>query len=282
MISSERKGPSGPAASQALRFRSCGVAAGLDFGAGWSEDAPECSQHMDFEALARLSLREGAGGGDPRNGLCVMELVSWISGDDRVTDEPACASPHLTGFAIALNDSAITGQVRDSMKPLAFLLVNTRDPGRERQRSDHLLRESAHRLLAPLLSEFGLDAEAHRLRSASTRRDILQAARGAEAALSNVARSVAWANARASAARLREAAGGDQRKAPVSLRDSVYCALTALDDVEARLALWREAHAILIAAIKMGKHSDPNAPLVIRRLADRGIGIEHEFGDALI
>jgi len=41
-----------------------------------------------------------------------MELVSWVSGDDRATDEPACASPNLTAFAIALNDSAINWQVR--------------------------------------------------------------------------------------------------------------------------------------------------------------------------
>jgi hypothetical protein len=236
---------------------------------------------MDFETLAHISLRKGAGGGDPGNGLCVMELVSWISGDDRVTDEPECASPHLTAFAIALNDSAITRQVRDSMKPLAFLLVNTRDPGRERQRGDYLLREAAHRLLVPLLSEFGLDAAVHHLRHALTRRDILQAARAAEAALSNVARSVAWANARAGVARLSEAAGGDPRKAPLSLRDSVYCTLTARDDAEGRLTLWREAHAILTAAIKMGKHSDPNAPPMIRRLAHGAIGFERELDDAL-
>ena len=236
---------------------------------------------MDFEALARISLRKGAGGGDPRNGLCVMELVSWISGDDRVTDEPACASPHLTAFAIALNDSAATRQVRDVMKPLAFLLVNTRDLGRERQRGDYLLRESAHRLLAPLLTEFGLDAAADRLRAASMRHDILQAARAAEAALSNVARSVTWANARAALGRLSEAAGGDQRKAPLSLRDSVYCALTALDDVEAKLALWHEAHATLIAAIKMGKYSSPNAPPILQRLADCEIARTCEFDDAL-
>ncbi len=215
---------------------------------------------MDFEALARVSLRKGAGGGDPHNGLCVMELVSWIGGDDRATDEPSCASPHLTAFAIALNDSAITRQVRDSMKPLAFLLVNTRDPRRERPRGDYLLRESAHRLLAPLVSEVGLDAAAHSLRIASTRRDILQAARAAEAALSNVARSVTWANARAAVARLIEAAGGDRRKTPPFLRDCIYCALTAPDNVEAKLVLWREARAILIEATMMGKHTDPNAP----------------------
>lgn len=215
---------------------------------------------MDFETLARIDLRKGAGGGDPRNGLCVMELVSWIGGDDRATDEPACASPHLTAFAIALNDSAVTAQVRNSMKPLACLLVNTRDTRRERQRGGHLLRESARRVLAPLVSEIGLDAAAKRLHEASTRRDILHATRAAEAALSNVARSVTWANARAALARLCEAAGGDRRNAPHALRDSLYCALTALGDAEARLVLWREARAILIEAIAMGKHADPNTP----------------------
>lgn len=211
---------------------------------------------MDFETLARVRLRKGAGGGDPRDGFCVMELVSWISGDDRATDEPDCASPQLTAFAIALNDSAMTAQVRDSIKPLAFLLVNTRDPGRERQRGDHLLRESAHRLLAPLLRETGLNLEADRLASASKRHDILQAVGAAAQALSNVSRSSSWANARAAATRLVEAASRDPRKAPLALRDGVYCALTAPDDVDAKLALWREAHAILGAAIKMGKHND--------------------------
>ena len=215
---------------------------------------------MDFETLARVRLRKGAGGGNPRDGFCVMELVSWISGDDRATDEPDCASLHLTAFSIALNDSAMTSQVRDTMKPLAFLLVNTRDPGRERQRGDYLLRESAHRLLAPLLTEVSLDAEAHRLGSAWTRHDILRAVRAAASALSNVRRSSTWANTRAAATRLAEAAGGDPRKAPLALRDGVYCALTARDDVDAKLALWREAHAILSAAIKMGKHSDLDVP----------------------
>jgi hypothetical protein len=224
---------------------------------------------MDFEALARISLREGAGGGDPRNGLCVMELVSWISGDDRATDAPACASPHLTAFAIALNDSAITPQVRNSMKPLACLLVNTRDAGRERQRGAYLLRQSAHRVVAPLLSAIGPDGDAHGLRKASSRRDIVLAARAAEAALANVARSFTWANARAAVGRLREAAGG-KHTSPHPLRDSVHSALIALDDAEDRLALWREARAILIEAIKMGKHGAANMqPTTARRLRNR-------------
>ena len=224
---------------------------------------------MDFEALARISLRKGAGGGDPRNGLCVMELVSWISGDDRTTDEPACASPYLTGYAIALNDSAITRQVRDSMKSLAFSLLNTHDPGRERVRGGFLLRESAQRIVAPLLLEIGVEAAAHRLGRASRRRDILQSAHEAEAALSNVARSATWANARAAVGRLREAAGGDSIKAARALKESLYCALVALDDEDAKLVLWREARAILIEAIKLGKHTDPStSPMTARPLPD--------------
>ena len=215
---------------------------------------------MDFEALARIRLSNGAGDGDPRHGLCVMEMVSWISGDDRTTDQPSCASPHLTTFAIALNDSAITSEVRDSLKPLAFLLVDTYDPGRERMRSTYLMRESAHRLLAPLLCEVGLDLAAHRIRRARTRHGIRHAARSAEAALSNVSRSSTWANARAAASRLAQAASGDHGKAVLALRDSAYCALTASEDTNAKLAMWRDAHATLCAAIKMGKHSKGDAP----------------------
>lgn len=208
---------------------------------------------IDFEALARVRLREGAGGGEPGAGHCVMELVSWISGDDRVSDQPDCASPFLAAFAIALNDSAPDGRVRDEMKPLAFLLVDTREPGQERRRADHLRRECAHVLLAPLLSAVGLQAQANSLGDAKTLREIRVAAREAEAALSNVVRSHASANARAAARRLAEACGGGQTAQ--ALRDCVYCALTAPADAQMRLALWRRACAILRAAIGLGKHA---------------------------
>ena len=208
---------------------------------------------MDFESLARVRLREGAGGGASGDGFCVMELVSWIGGDDSVSDQPDCASPHLTAFAIALNDSALTGRIRDSMKPLAFLLVGTRDARAERRRADYLRRQCARVLLAPLLSGAGLSALANRLRHAKTRRDIAEAAREAEAALSNVARSHTSANASAAASRLAEACGA--RRTAQALRDSVYCVLTAPADTETRLTLWRKAYAIVRVAIDLGKHS---------------------------
>ena len=216
--------------------------------------AREAKLPMDFEALARVRLREGAGGGASGDGFCVMELVSWISGDDHVTDQPDCTSPHLTAFAIALNDSALTGRIRDLMKPLAFLIVGTRDARAERRRADYLRRQCARVLLAPLLGAAGLRAQANRLRSAVKRRDILAAAREAESALSNVTRSHASANARAAAAHLAEACG--TRETAQALRDCAYCTLTAPADLETKLALWRKAHAIVRVAIDLGKHAD--------------------------
>lgn len=212
------------------------------------------AEPMDFEALARVRLREGAGGGPSGHGFCVMELVSWIGGDDRVTDQPDCASPHLTAFAIALNDSALTGRIRDSMKPLAFLLVGTRDARRERRRADYLRRQCARVLLAPLLAAAGLHPQAANLRHAKTRREIIGAAREAESALANIPRSHTSANARAAASGLVEACG--PRKTAQALRDSVYCILTAPGDAGTRLTLWRKAHAIVRIAIDLGKHAE--------------------------
>jgi hypothetical protein len=220
---------------------------------------------LDFEKLADLRLREGAGGGTPGAGHCVMELVSWLSGDDLVCDQPDCASPSLASFAIALNDAAASGRIRDEMKPLAFLLVDTRDPGRERRRADYFRRQGARALLAPLLAAVGLEIQACRLRRAGTRRQILVAARDAESALGNVSRSSMSVRARAAARHLGDACG--ERETAQALRDCVYCALTAPVDAEMKLALWRRAFAILRTAIDLGKHSAPEIQAPLRTVA---------------
>jgi len=213
------------------------------------------SPRPDFETLARIRLREGAGGGVAGAGHCVMELVSWIDGDDRVTDEPDCASPCLTAFAIALNDSAPTDAVRDEMKLLAPSLVDTRHGSQERRRAWYLRRQCARVLLAPLLAGAGLKAQAYRLRHAKNRRELGIAAREAEAALGNVTPSQTSACARGAARHLSH--DGGERKAAQALRDGVYFALIAPADAQRRLALWRRAYAILRMAIHLGKHAAP-------------------------
>jgi hypothetical protein len=215
---------------------------------------------MDFENLARVRLRKGPGGGESAasgdGGLCVMELVSWIASEERVTDEPACACPVLTAFAIALNDSAPDGERRDSLKPLALKLVGSRDPRREHARATLVLRATAG-LLADIVAE---DAPAARLLAARTRREIGRAAFLARSDIDNAARSDAWANIRAALSRLAEAARTHERAFDLAVRDAVFCALSA-----GAAADWLRARDILTEAIDLGAHGTIDAPGLLPR-----------------
>jgi hypothetical protein len=211
---------------------------------------------MDFEQLAHLNLRQGAGGGagssDGGGGLCVMELVSWIDGDERLTDQPHCACPSLTQFAIALNDAAPGAEERDTLKPIALRLVGSRQSSRRNTRMRFLLRALARELLGPQTRALGHDAPA--LGNARTDAALADAARAAQAAVANARRSPAWANVRAGLGRLAEAARTRGRPRELALRDAVYCALTAPEDMQMRLALWQTARAILVDAIGLGRY----------------------------
>jgi hypothetical protein len=214
---------------------------------------------MNFENLARIRLRKGPGGQDADDGgLCVMELVSWIASDERVTDEPSCACPVLTAFAIALNDSAPDGERGDSLKPLALKLAGSRDPRRERVRATLILRAMAA-LLAKIIAE---DLPSARLLKAHTRKEIASAALVARAELSNAARCDAWANICAALNRLAEAARAHDRAFELALRDAVYCALAAGAPAD-----WLRARDILTEAIDLGAQGAIEAPVFRREAA---------------
>jgi hypothetical protein len=218
---------------------------------------------MDFEKLARVRIRKGAGGGDPTGGgLCVMELVSWIDGDDRLTDQPHCACPALTAFAIALNDAAPDAIERNTLKPVALLLVGSRDSARRGARLSFLMTALARDLLAPQIEALG--HAPHALAGPQ----LAKAAQRTAAALSNARRSEAWANLRAGLGRLAEAARTHGPIKEHALRDAVYCALTAPARAEQRLAMWRTARAILLDAIAIGAHGAIEAPAPVRERAD--------------
>lgn len=106
---------------------------------------------MDFAKLASINLIAGKGGGDPKNGLCLMEMVSYFAGADRVTDTPPCACPMLTKIAIILNDRAPSQQARDTLKPLLPLLSGSRDERALKARAWFVMRECAVRILAARL-----------------------------------------------------------------------------------------------------------------------------------
>ncbi len=104
-----------------------------------------------FETLGEIHLKSGGGGGDRSRGLCVMEMVDLLSGSvGRLTDRPVCACPVLTEFAIALNDSAPSAKMRDTLKPLALRLLNSRSDERAWARMSHVARTAAHKLVAPV------------------------------------------------------------------------------------------------------------------------------------
>lgn len=147
---------------------------------------------MDFNKLAHINLIKGAGGGDPSNGLCIMELVSYFDDADHVTDRPQCACPVLTEWAVRLNDSAPTQAARDGLKPLLPLLSGSRDDSARQKRAEHIVREVTHRLVAPIFAKHW-PQHAKALLAAQTMAEIKHAA--ANVAAAAAAAAVAYAAA---------------------------------------------------------------------------------------
>ena len=71
-----------------------------------------------------FNLRQGKGGGDPKNGLCFMETVALIAGE-KITDQPECACPILTAYGIGMNDR-FADKDRQRLLPLAWATAGTR------------------------------------------------------------------------------------------------------------------------------------------------------------
>ena len=70
-----------------------------------------------------FNLRKGAGRGNPKDGLCLMQMVDYFSGRDRqISDHPRCACPVLTCFCIFVNDCAPSQAARDELWPLVWQL----------------------------------------------------------------------------------------------------------------------------------------------------------------
>lgn len=79
-----------------------------------------------------FNLRQGKGGGDPKNGLCFMETVALIAGEN-ITDHPTCACPILTAYGIAMNDRFDDAD-RKRLLPLAWATAGTRSKEHEFER----------------------------------------------------------------------------------------------------------------------------------------------------
>lgn len=80
------------------------------------------------------ALRLDAGSHDDRsNGLCLMEAVAWWAGDEH-TDYPACVSPVLRRYGLALNDALPDGR-RQELVRFVPLLPGTAGDGMDQARN---------------------------------------------------------------------------------------------------------------------------------------------------
>jgi hypothetical protein len=82
---------------------------------------------------------------------CVMQMVSYVAGEPW-TDQPECACPMLTRYAIRLNDR-LSDARRQGLKAVIPLLVDTRDETLRRTRANFICWRSVA-VTFPLLTDY--------------------------------------------------------------------------------------------------------------------------------
>lgn len=112
--------------------------------------------------VIRKSLDSGGHAG-PKDGFCVMEAVSYVSGEEW-SDSPKCACPFLTSLAISINDNG-TDKRRQKLKKLIPHIVGTRDGRKESKRRKLVTLKILLNILPPILRKLGLRAEAKKILS---------------------------------------------------------------------------------------------------------------------
>jgi hypothetical protein len=69
----------------------------------------------------------------PEDGRCAMEWVSYLAGEPH-SDQPACVSPALRAFCVALNDG-LEENARQRLRPYLARTIGTRHDGLDEERS---------------------------------------------------------------------------------------------------------------------------------------------------
>jgi hypothetical protein len=99
----------------------------------------------------------------PADGRCAMEWVSYLAGEPH-SDEPACVSPVLRGFCIALNDG-LEDRPRQRLRPYLTRTIGTVEDGEDEGRA-WLAMDWLIRTYAPTwLEAAGLSGRAEWLRA---------------------------------------------------------------------------------------------------------------------
>jgi hypothetical protein len=208
------------------------------------------------EKIDKYELKTGAHK-SIKEGACVMELVSYIA-DEPWSDNPECACPILTKFAIRINDRANDTQ-RQSLKSLIPLLLNSRNAKLILPRAK-LLAHQAVTVFLPILTEaLELTEITVKLRAFANNRESMLAARDyinsvrpeikkADAASASAA-AYAYASAAASAASAASAAYADASAADAAdaadaaayaSASAAYAAAASAASADAQKTFWRE------------------------------------------
>ncbi|MFZ0041941.1 MAG: hypothetical protein WAK93_11585, partial [Solirubrobacteraceae bacterium] len=152
----------------------------------------------------------------PGDGRCAMEWVSYLAGEPH-SDQPACVSPALRAFCVALNDG-LEKNARQRLRPYLARTIGTTHDGLDEERS-WMAMDWLIRVYAPAWLELAGVTEAARGLTrlapvqgvgdlAATLETLEPARRDARHALRAAVRGspVAWALAAASGRSARKAA----------------------------------------------------------------------------
>lgn len=180
-------------------------------------------------------------------GRCAMEWVAYIAGEEH-SDSPACVSPVLRHFGMALNDY-MSDEWRQKLRPYLARMIGTAGDGLDQERL-YVLADWAVRTIAPIdLEGRGRVGDADRLRALPPVVGAASAASAASAAMRAVEAEWAWAPVRAAetaAKAVRAAEAETAAEAEWAAEAAARIALATATTVWATEAeVWRSALGVL-------------------------------------
>ena len=171
-------------------------------------------------------------------GGCVNDWVSYCCGTGQITDHPPCESPACAEFAIVLNDSMPSDEMRTRLLgPLISILATTVITPKLEQQRAYYFADRAVRLFAPLaLDAWGLPEQASTLRALPEAVD-------------------AASDDRAAARADRAAASADRAAAIAAIAAIAARAARAAAIADSGGEIWQQVVDVLRTAAMMGKEA---------------------------
>ena len=118
---------------------------------------------IDSEKLAGISALKHGAHNSPKEGMCVMEAVSFVAGEP-YSDHPPCACPVIGTFMRSWNDGIQDDDTRTRLlKPFIEKLVGTKSTQAVELRRADLAADFLIRTHAPTWLEFSGDGELQEL-----------------------------------------------------------------------------------------------------------------------